>query len=94
MISKPITVTGGLFQCMLFEIHLKLRYIYVLLYQNYILKPHGNQKTKIYNIHTNSKKESKQNTKDSHQIAREKEQKRKRRNKTCKTNPKQLTNRQ
>ena len=45
----------------------------------------------MYNryIHTKKKKESKHNTKDSHQITRE--QKRKEGKRPTKTNPKQLT---
>ena len=72
--------------------HLKLRdqrlksCIYV---QTTISKPHGNHKPKIYiDTHIGSKKESKHSTKESHQIIRE--QKRKGRKISTKTNPKQL----
>ena len=55
--------------------HLKLRdqqlkistYVYRLLYKNLMVTP----KQKIYNIYTKKKKESKRNTKDSHQITGE-----------------------
>ena len=49
------------------------------------IKPHINGKSKIYSryTHTQKKKESKHNTKDSHQITKE--------GLRTKTNPKQLT---
>ena len=67
--------------------HLKLRdqqlktilYIYRLLYQNFMVTT--NQKS-VIDTHTNKKKQSKQNVKDSHQITRE--QKRKGRKKAYK----------
>ena len=72
-----------------FKVHLKLRdqklktikYIYRLLYENLMVTTN---QILIIDIHTKKKKESKQNTKVSHQITRG--QKRKAR----KTNPKQL----
>ena len=91
MISKPAIVRKEEYKCRILEIHLKLRdqqfsiilYIYRLLYQN--LMGTANKKSNI-----NKKKESKHNTKYSHQITRE-ENKRGREEKTCtKANPKQL----
>ena len=71
--------------------HLKLRdqrlksCIYV---QTSISKPHGNHKPKIYiDIHMSNKRESKHSMKESHWIIRE--QKRKGRKISTKTNPKQ-----
>ena len=43
--------------------------------QTAIQKPQGNHKPKIYTIYTHTKKESKHNTKDSHQITREQKKK-------------------
>ena len=40
-----------------------------------IYKSHGNHKAKIYNTHMQNRKESKHNTKDSHQITREEREK-------------------
>ena len=45
----------------------------------------------IIDIHTKKKMESKRNTKDSHQITREKNKRRKSEKRPTKTNPKQLT---
>ena len=82
------------YKCRILEMHLKLRdqqlktilYIYRLLYQNLLLIT--NQKPTI-DVHTyTQKKQSKHNTKDSHQIARE--QKRKGRRKTWKNKPKTI----
>ena len=78
MILKPVIVRGGEYKCRIFETHLKLRdqqpktimHIYRLLYQN-----HGNRKPKIYNRYTHKRKQSKHNTKDSHQITREQKRK-------------------
>ena len=54
--------------------------IYIAIYE-----PHGNQKTKIYNRHTQKKrKESKHKTKDSPQITREVSKRRKEQKRTTK----------
>ena len=45
----------------------------------------------IIDIHTNKKKESRHNTKDSHQITREESKRRKVEKRPTKTNPEQLT---
>ena len=75
-ISKPAIVRKGEHKCRILEIHLKLKdqqlktilFIYRLLYQNLIVTT--NRKSTI-NTHTKKKKESKHNTKVSHQITRE-----------------------
>ena len=77
--------------------HLKLRdrelktilYMYRLLYQNLMVT--SNQKSAT-DIHTKKKKESKHNTKDSHQITLEENKRRKTGRKgPTKTNPKSKT---
>ena len=76
MISKPAIVRRGEHKCMILEMDLKLKdqqfitilFIYRLLYQN--LRVTTNQKSTI-DTHTKKKKESKHNTKVSHQITRE-----------------------
>ena len=67
MMSKPVIVTGGEYQCGKFEMHLKLSdeqhktitYLYRLLY-----------KKSVIDIHRKMKTESKHHTKDSHNIIR------------------------
>ena len=61
--------------------------------QTSVQKTQGNCKPKIYNGHTykKKKKESKHNIKDSHQITREENKRRKQEKRPTKTNPKQLT---
>ena len=84
-ISNPAFVRRGEYTCRISEMHQKLRdqqhnLVYI---QTAISKPHGNCKAKIYNRYTQQKKkESKHNTKDSHQITGE--QKRNGRKKTYK----------
>ena len=76
MISKPAIVRIGEHKWRPLKIHLKLRdqqlktilFIYRLLYQNLIVT--ANQKSTI-DAHIKRKKESKHNTKVSHQITRE-----------------------
>ena len=76
MISKPAITRRGEHKCRILEMHLKLRgqqlktilFIYRLLYQILMVTP--NRKSTI-NTHTKKKKESKHNTKVSHQITRE-----------------------
>ena len=76
MISKPVIMRGGEEKCRIFKMHLKLGdqqlktniYRERLLYQN--LRVTAKQKSMI-DIHTKKKKESKHNTRDSHQITRE-----------------------
>ena len=94
MISKLANVRRGEHKCMILEMHLKFKdqqlktilFIYSLLYQNLMVT--ANRKSTI-DTHTKKKKESKHNTKVSHQITIE-ENKRGREEKTpAKTNPKQ-----
>ena len=67
MISKPVSVTGGEYQCGKFERHLRLSdeqhktitYLYRLLY-----------KKSVIDIHRKLKTESNHNTKDRHSIVR------------------------
>ena len=83
MISKPVIVKGSEYKCRTLKMHLKLgdqqvktiMFTYRLLYQNLIVTT--SQKSTI-DIHTKKKKESKHNTKDSHQITREQKRKEKR----------------
>ena len=80
MISKPATVRRGEYKCRKWEMRLKLKdqqlkttwYVYRLLYQN--LMGTANQKTMI-ETHTKKKRQSRNNTKDSHQITREQKRK-------------------
>ena len=93
MISKPAIVRRGEHKCMILEMDLKLKdqqfitilFIYRLLYQN--LRVTTNQKSTI-DTHTKKKKESKHNTKVSHQITREEKKNRKGRKKTYKNKSK------
>ena len=96
MISKPAIMRRGEYKCRILKMHLKLRdhklkqsciYIYRLLYQNLMVT--ANQKSTI-DIHTKKKKESKYNTKNSHQIAREKNKRGRDEKSPTQTNPKQL----
>ena len=71
--------------------HLKLRdqkvksLIYT--YETAISKPHGNHKPKIYSSYnTNKQKESKHNTKESHQITRGEKKRGKEQKRHTKTN--------
>ena len=60
--------------------------------QTAISKPHGNHKPKTYSKYTQKKeKESKHNTKISHQIIREENKRGRGEKRPAKTNPKQLT---
>ena len=94
MISKPAIMRRGEYKFRILEMHLKLTvnqlktnfYIYRPLYQN--LMETINQKTTL-DIHTKNKKESKHNTKHSHQITR-KENKREKEEKQLTKNPKQF----
>ena len=75
-ISKPAIVRRGDHKCRILEMHLKLKdqhyktilFIYRMLYQIHMVTT--NQKSTI-DTHTKKKKESKHNTKVSHQITRE-----------------------
>ena len=96
MISTPAIVRRGEYKCRILEMCLKLRdqqfktiiYLYRLLYQNLMVTT--NQKS-IIDIHTKKKKESKHNTKDSHQIIRRENKRGKEEKRPTKTNTKQLT---
>ena len=100
MIYKQVIMRGAEYKCRLFEMHLKLRnqqlktimYVYRPLYQNLMVTE--NQKS-IIDIHTRrktqTKKKSKHNTKDSHQITSEENKREKEEKRPTKTNPKQLT---
>ena len=76
IISKQAIVRRGEHQCRILEVHLKLKdlqlktifFIYRLLYKNLMVT--ATQKSTVA-THTKKKKESKHNTKVSHQIARE-----------------------
>ena len=76
MISNPAVMRRRKYKCRILKMHLRLRdeqlktilYIYRLLHENITVTT--NQKSTI-DIHTKKKKESKHNTKDSHQITRE-----------------------
>ena len=85
MIVKRVVMRGGEYKCKIVKIHLKLRdqqlkammYIYRYRYKYInidnidIYKPHGNHKPKICNIYNTKKRRgSRYNTKDSHQITR------------------------
>ena len=82
MLPKPEIMRRGGYKYRTLEVHLQLRdqqlktilYIYGILHQNFMVT--ANQKSTM-DTHTNRKKQSKQNTKDSHQ--------------TTRTNPKHLT---
>ena len=94
MISKPEIVRRGEHKCRILEMHLKLKdqqiktlfFVYILLYQN--LTVTANQKSTI-DRHTKMKKESKHNTKVSHQIMIEENKKGREENTPTKTNAKQ-----
>ena len=96
MISKPAVVRRGEYKCRILEMHLRLRdhqlktilYIYRLLYKNLMVTT--DQKSTI-DTHTKKKKQSKHNSKDSHQIAREENKRRKEEKSPTKSNPKHLT---
>ena len=51
-----------------------------------IYESHGNHKAKIYNTNTKNRKESKHNTKDSHQITRDEREKKRRNTKELQNN--------
>ena len=76
MISKPAIVRRGQYKCRILEMPLKLReqqleiilYICRLLYQNFMGTAHQKSTT---DTNTKKKKQSKHNTRNSHQIPRE-----------------------
>ena len=78
MISKAVIVWRGEYIFRDFKMYLKLRdqqlrtdiYIYIYIYSRYLIVT-TNQKS-IIDTHTTKKKEPKHNTKDSHQITRNK----------------------
>ena len=80
MISKPAIVRRGEYKCRILEMDLKLKdqqlktilFTYRLLYQNLMVT--ANRKSTI-DTHTKKKKESKHNSKVSHQITREQKRK-------------------
>ena len=83
-------------KCRILEMRLKLKdqqfktilFIYRLLYQNLMVT--ANQKPTI-DTHTKKEKESKHNTKVSHQITREENKRGREEKRPTKINPKQLT---
>ena len=97
MISKPAIMRRGEYKCKILEMHLKLKnqqlktilYIYRLPYQNLMVT--ANWKSTI-DTHTKEKKQSKHNTKASHQITK-KEKKRKGGKKTYKNKSKTINKR-
>ena len=94
MISKP-GIARREHKCRRLEMHLKLKdqqlktilFIYRMLYQNLMITT--NQKSTI-DTHTKKKKESKHNTKISHQLTREENKRVREEKRPTKTNPKQL----
>ena len=88
-------IIRGEHKCRTVQMHLQLRdqqlkiilYTYRPLYQNFRVT--ANQKSTI-DTQTNKKNQLKYNTKDSHQITRGENKRRREENRATKTNPKQL----